>query len=270
MIDYHIHTSLSDDSDTPWQEMTDMAIRLGLKEVAITDHHDPSYPDPNFPFDLNFDAYHMMLEDAIQHNSKMLKVRRGMELGINDSCFHLCRDAAKNYHYDFIIGSFHMTNGVVVDAKEFYEDRSGLEIQEEYYSYALKCVKEFKDYSVIGHLNLVDRYQHLFRPEEPLCPPEMGDLIHDILETVTYDGKGIEFNTSSFRYKTPVTMPTPEIWKLYKELGGEIITLGSDAHTPEYIAYDFRSALEILESIGFKYIATFNEMKPDFIKISHL
>lgn len=270
MLDYHVHTSLSDDSDAPYTEMLDTAVNLGLKEIAITDHHDPDYPDPDFPFDLDFDKYHLMLGAAEIDYRKKIKVKKGLELGIQDSCLDKCREAANNFPYDFIIGSFHMAQGMTVDIPEYYQGRKAVEIQEGFYTYVLKCIKEFKDYSVLGHINIVDRYQHLFLPGEPLNPPEIMEIVREILKTAIYDGKGIEFNTSSFRYKTPITVPSPEILKAYKELGGEIITLGSDAHTPEYLAYNFKYAVEMLEATGFRYVSAFKEKAPEFIKISHL
>lgn len=270
MIDYHMHTSLSDDSDTPYNEMLDRAVNLGLKEVALTDHHDPDYTDPDFPFQLDFDKYHIMLESAKEEYYKKIEVKKGLELGIQKTCLDKCISCAKAYPYDFIIGSFHMSAGMLVDSPEFYQERDGLEIQEGFYKYMLECIKDFNEYSVLGHINIVDRYQHLFRPEEPLNPPEVMEIIREILKAAIYNGKGIEFNTSSFRYKTPLTVPSPEILKAYKELGGEIITLGSDAHTPEYIAYNFKYAAGMLERLGFKYVSSFKEMKPEFIKISHL
>ncbi len=270
MIDYHIHTSISDDSDAPYTIMAEQAIKLGLKEIAITDHHDPEYVDPDFPFDLDFDAYKIMLEAAHQKYYKSINVVKGIELGVNSLCYDACRESARRYPYDFIIGSFHMTNGKLVDAQDFYMDRPGIEIQEEYYRYALECVKNFKDYNVIGHINLVDRYMAAFRPEEKLCPEEIMEIIREVLKVVIYDGKGIEFNTSAYRYNTPITLPAPAILKAYKELGGEILTIGSDAHSPDYIACGFKSALEAIEAEGFKYISTFKAGKPDFVKISHL
>ncbi len=270
MLDYHVHTSLSDDSDTPAELMIEEAIRLGIKEIAVTDHHDPDYPDPDFPFNLNFTDYHEMLERTSEKYYKSLNIKKGLELGIQQTSLDKCRASAGNYPYDFIIGSFHMSGGIPVDFPEFYQDRSGIEIQEGYYRDILECVKIFKNYSIIGHMNLVDRYQHIYRPEEPLNPPEIMDIVREILKVIIYDGKGLEINTSSFRYKTPVSVPSPEILKMYKELGGEILTLGSDAHTPEFLSYNFRYAIDLAESCGFRYIASFKEMKPDFIKTMHL
>ena len=46
-------------------------------------------------------------------------------------------------------------------------------------------------------------------------------------------GKGIELNTGGFKYGLGHPNPCEDIIKRYKELGGEIITLGSDAHKCE-------------------------------------
>ena len=127
-----------------------------------------------------------------------------------------------------------------------------------------------KDYSVVGHLNIVDRYLYNLRPEEPINPEGAMEYIEEILKMVIYDGKGIELNTSSFRYGLPILTPSVEILQLYHDLGGEILTLGSDAHGPDYIADHFDYACEVLSSIGFRYVCTFAERKPAFHRITSL
>lgn len=91
------------------------------------------------------------------------------------------------------------------------------------------------------------------------------DIIEDILKIVIYDGKGIEINTSNFRYKMNVWLPRKEILKLYKELGGEILTFGSDAHEPGGLLDHFGEAKEIAKEIGFRYFTTYDQRNPKFI-----
>lgn len=93
------------------------------------------------------------------------------------------------------------------------------------------------------------------------------DIIEDILKTAIERGKGIEINTSCFRYKLPDLTPSREIITLYKKLGGEIITIGSDSHSTNQIAYEFSQVQSILKDIGFNYLCKFDKMKPSFIKI---
>lgn len=270
MLDYHIHTSLSDDSNIPYHVMLEQACRLGLKEIAITDHDDPEYPDEIYPFALDYNSYHQMLEQAEKEFYKKIIVKKGLELGIQKIAIQQCRERANSYPYDFIIGSFHTGCGLLLDTGDFYEGRTGLEIHEAFYTDVFQCLTEMKDYSVVGHLNIVDRYLHNLRPKEEINPKGAMEYIEEILKMVIYDGKGIELNTSSFRYNLPILTPSVEILQMYFDLGGEIITLGSDAHSPDYIADHFEYACEVLSSIGFRYVSTFREQKPDFIKITAL
>lgn len=270
MIDYHIHTSLSDDSDTPYTEMLDQAVRLGLTEVAITDHEDPLYPDEEFPFTLDRPAYQIMLERAVREYHGRLTVKRGLELGLQETALKECGQIAGEYPYDFIIGSFHTGCGLLLDNGDFYRDRTGEQIHRDFYTDVYQCLSAFKQYSVVGHLNIVDRYLHHLLPKETLNPKSALEILEEILKMVIYDGKGIELNTSSYRYGLPILTPSVEILQLYRRLGGEIITLGSDAHTPEYIADHFDYACEVLERLGYRYVCTFTRLEPSFHKLTSL
>lgn len=93
------------------------------------------------------------------------------------------------------------------------------------------------------------------------------DILEQILKTAIYDGKGIEINTSCFRYNLPDLTPSTSILRLYKELGGEILTIGSDSHNTNQVAHKLDVAYDAVKDIGFKYICKFDKMKPKFIKI---
>ena len=92
------------------------------------------------------------------------------------------------------------------------------------------------------------------------------DRFGDALEIIS-KGKGIEINTSGYRYGEDRVYPDFEILKKYFELGGEVITIGSDSHRKEDITKDFKTTYEILERLGVKYISSFEKMEPSFIKI---
>ena len=93
------------------------------------------------------------------------------------------------------------------------------------------------------------------------------DIIEDTLKTIIYDGKGIEINTSSFKYGTGIWLPREEVLSLYRQLGGEILTFGSDSHSPEYFQYHFDEAHELARSLGFKYQCTFKNRTPEFHRL---
>lgn len=97
---------------------------------------------------------------------------------------------------------------------------------------------------------------------------DLADLIDEILKILIQRGKGLEVNSAGLKYGLPYPHPHPDVLKRYKELGGEIITIGADAHKPEHVAYDFAQTAEILKSCGFKFYTEFCERKPVFKQLT--
>lgn len=261
MYDYHTHTAFSSDCDISMDEMIQGAVRAGIKELAITDHHDPGYEDPEFPFQLDHDSYFKSVSEAEIKYKDQISIIKGMEIGIMDTKLDECNAAVDRHPYDFIIGSFHCLGKDDLYRYDFSKV-DGPEKLEEFYLYVNKCFKEYKNYDIAGHLTIIDRYIGKIYDYKPYM-----DIIEDTLKTIIYDGKGIEINTSSFKYGTGIWLPRHEVLNLYKQLGGEILTFGSDSHTPEYFQYHFDEAHELARSLGFKYQCTFKNRKPDFHKL---
>ena len=267
MYDYHTHTFFSDDCRTPMADMIEAACRLGIKEIAVTDHYDPDYADQDFPFELDFSEYHKALNEAKEKYKDRIKVLKGIEIGIqNGKTIEKCVRIASAFDYDFIIGSFHCAEGSALYKAEFFEGRSAEDAYIAFYRYMLDCLKKYKDYDVVGHFNVIDRYTDRI-PD----PSVYMDLVEEILRVVVSDGKGLEINTSSFRYGMGErTTPAKEILRLYKELGGEIITIGSDAHKPKDLGYYFDHAVEMIKDTGINYLATYEQRKLNLLKLDSL
>lgn len=264
MYDYHTHTSFSADSPAPMTDMIDAAIKAGLSEIAITDHFDPDYPDPNWPSDLEFESYHKELEKACNQFQHKINIVKGLEVGIqHGKTLDKCHQAVLSYDYDFVLGSFHCAEGFELSCGGFFDNRTVEEATRAFYRYNYQCLSVYNDFDVLGHINVVDRYGSYIP-----SPDIYIDKVSAILSLLISKGKGIEINTSSFRYGMGEhTTPTEEILKLYHKLGGEIITVGSDAHFPEHIGANIDWAYEKLRNIGFRYITTFKNRKPTFIKL---
>lgn len=263
MYDMHNHTLYSDDSNATMQSMIEAGIQQSLKGIAITDHYDPDYPTPEFQFTPDFPAYQNEMEELREKYGDKIQVIRGIEIGIqHGSTLDKCKLAAKEYPYDFILGSFHCAHG-----KDLYTDYfDGWTVEEAYhgfYQYVLDCIDKYDDFDVLGHINIVDRYTSRI----PVYDPYMEE-IEAILRVLVDKGKGLEINTSSFRYNLgDVTTPSKEILALYKEVGGEIITLGSDAHSPRHVGYKLDWAENFAKSLGFRYSAHYKNRVPIFDKI---
>jgi len=263
MNDYHVHTDFSDDCQTPMDDMIETAISRGISQIAITDHYDPDYPDPEFQFLIDFDKYYASLEAAEKKYADRIKVLKGIEVGIQKGgTLQKCRDTVHAYDYDFVIGSFHCFDGEALD-KADYEAIGRENLMPRFYTYMYECLKEYKCYDVLGHFNVIDRYI----PFEIDYSKSM-DIIEAILKLIIEDGKGLELNTSSFRYGMGLrTLPAPDILKMYHDLGGEILTMGSDAHKPGDIKHRFSLITSMAQDIGFKYFAEFKGRKMTMVDI---
>ena len=118
----------------------------------------------------------------------------------------------------------------------------------------------YHNYSVLGHMDLITRYDktgtYSFKKLKP--------ILTKILKTVIADGKGIEVNTSSYRYGLSDLTPSKDILKLYWELCGQILTIGSDSHKPEHLGTFINETKQELKALGFKKFCTFDKMQPIF------
>ena len=272
-FDQHIHSAFSCDSkpENTIGHIAESAISAGLSGIAITDHFDPLWPDEtpfgDFEyFELDIPAYQAALTEAENIYSDRILFSKGIELGLlsgkaNDKCLKVVR----GFPYDFVIGSVHYSETTPIDYTPFHEGRLLPDILDEYYGIIIDSIKEFKDYDVLGHINSIDRYT------DELAPGSLYmSYIDEIIKLVISDGKGIEINTCSYgRYYRPGEYGTPTlaILKRFRELGGEIVTIGSDAHKTEDVGAFIEKGEDLLHSAGFKYQAVFKERKPEFCKI---
>ncbi len=276
--DYHTHTDFSEDSSTNPHDMIKKAISLGVKEYAITDHYDPDYPE--MLFEIDSPAYHKALLELEKEYESQIKIIKGIEIGIQHGSTSLkCEEEALSFPYDFIIGSFHCFHGedlYIIDFEKYDVSK----IVPSFYEYCLNCLDEFMNFDVLGHINVIDRYlgsSDYFKQEG--VPYFMSDnfkktysksmeIIEAILDKLIKKNKGIEINTSHIRYNlSPRTVPSKDILKLYKELGGEIITIGSDAHRQNQIQEGFKDTIEYAKSFGYTYHCTYHNRIPSFVKI---
>lgn len=267
--DYHMHSNFSADSDSETIDMIEEAIRLGLKEICFTEHQDFEYPNiyPDSPiFSLDTDTYILELTKLKEKYRNQITIKIGVELGLQPNFSQKLREYTSKYPFDFIIGSVHLANGEDPYYPAFWKGYSQHERINQYYEYMLACVKTSKDFDVCGHLDYLVRYAPIKRNDD--IYPKHSDLIDSILKELIHSGKGIELNSSGYRYNLGHPNPHEDILKRYKEFGGEIITIGSDAHKPEHISADFSKAKETLIKCGFRYTTLFKQRNPTFIPIT--
>ncbi|MGL6107663.1 histidinol-phosphatase HisJ family protein [Romboutsia sp.] len=261
--DYHMHSNFSNDSKSSMEDMIKKSIDLGLKEICFTDHVDYDV-DTDYGPPIIFDEYFNKLENLQDKYKNKISIKKGIEFGLQKQIVDTCSSVANQYPFDFIICSIHSIDKLDLYFGEFFKGKNQHEAYEMYFNELYSVVKTYKDYSVLGHLDLIKRYGDY---NKLLDDKLFSDIIETILKQIIQDGKGIEINTSCYRYNLPDLTPSRYILNMYKELGGEIITTGSDSHMPSQIAYKFDYIYSYLKSIGFKYVCKFDKMNPEFIKI---
>ncbi|ATW25189.1 histidinol-phosphatase HisJ family protein [Candidatus Formimonas warabiya] len=265
--DNHVHTNFSPDSNAPMESVIKGAITKGLKELVLTDHVDFDYPsDPN-PFLVDYDKYLVSFNQLKAKYQEEIALRLGVEIGAQPHVLDQVTHLLKKYPFDFVILSTHSVAGINCSDPEFFAQSVPKAAYIKYLEGLLSNVRHFSDYDVCGHLDFVARYN----PHSPkkLAYQEYADIVDAILKTIIQSGHGIELNTAGYRYGLNQTHPSLEILTRYRELGGEIITVGSDAHKPEDIGAQFALAYDMLRTAGFNHITQFNQRRPFFIKLDH-
>lgn len=263
-IDYHMHSNFSSDSDAEMEDMVKSAIAMGIKHIAITDHVDYFYPDPEFPFMIDYEDYRKAVFDLKDKYKNYIDIAFGVEMGLQRPADEPVNEFLGKNSFDFVIGSTHCVNGLEMYGDSFYKGKTKEEAYREYFEDVLKSVKCCPGFNVYGHLDYVNRYGGY--KENSLKYTDYKDIIDEILKELISRGKGIEINSSGFRYGLRHAHPQADIVKTYKRLGGEIITTGSDAHKPGDVSADFKTVYAMLEEAGFKYVTIFKDGKPEFIK----
>ena len=265
-----MHSSCSFDGKYTMAQMVKAAIEAGADEICFTDHVEPLEETKLRDLTPEHDwAKHVtQYEEAKAIAGDRIKVRLGAELGeitavdtaIGD---HLLETAPL---LDFTIGSVHgfMKDGAMLDLCWIKErDEALWDTAIRLYLTEVRRLIDWGKFNVLGHLTLPLRYAKEDCGMKHLSFAPYRDEVADILEKLIAKNLGIEINTN--RGNDP--LPDEPWLRLYRSLGGELITMGSDAHSPNFIGCAMEARQELLKNCGFRYFATFAEQKPIFHKL---
>ncbi len=268
LADCHVHSEFSSDSDAPVVKMLEQAVHLGMPYFYLTDHHDIDFPVDaagGLDFQLDTPAYLSRLSALREQYAGQVEIRTGVELGLMKNIQEKLQAYVREFPFDFIIGSSHLVRGMDPYYPAYFEGRSQKDAYREYFYSIYENIQVFQDYDVYGHLDYVVRYGPTRNADWDFS--DYADLFEEILSILIHQGKGIEINTAGLYKGLGYPHPHRDILSMYRRLGGEIITIGSDAHTPEYLGYGFQNAEELLRSCGFSYYTLFKDRKPEFIPL---
>ena len=260
MIDLHNHSEFSFDSTTPVEENILAAINKKLKYISITDHLDLITREDDYREIIDIPGYFdkvKLLKDKYKNDINILF---GVEVGIQPETAKLNDIITSKFEYDFIIGSIHSLKEEDIYLANLIERYKPKELYQLYFEEMLKAVTETNNFDSLGHIDYMDRYYS--SPEDVVPITEYKDLVMEILRTIIKKGKGFEINTAGIRAGLSYMHPQTIVLDWYKDLGGDIITIGSDAHRKEDIGFGVFEACDLLESYGFNGIYVFEKREP--------
>lgn len=271
LADYHNHCKpWSPDAEDTMLAMARAAYKKGITHLCITNHIENCAQTPMFSDQFPpFHDYEGLKREFDRVRAKMppeLDMRLGCEIG---SPHYVPEEGRKIYSspiFDFAIGSVHNLRG----KRDFYylvypDDFEKFRPEVEEYLDENIALAASGLCDVIGHLGYMRRY--MARQNKGFDMMTFEDRLRELFKVCVDRGVGIELNASGLTDALHGFIPEPEVLKLYRELGGEIITCGTDAHETGKIGVGIREAYELLRSLGYKYVCLYKNHKPEFIRL---
>ena len=261
MFDFHMHTTVSYDGYNSPEEMALAAKAAGLKEICFTDHLDYILCRPEEKMAYSVEEYNAAHEGVAVPG---LTIRHGAEVGLTHWNKEIVEKDLSLRHYDFVIGSTHFVDEEDPYFPPYWQGKTVAFAEQSFFEETMKCVQIHDNFDVLGHLTYISKVRAHPAPRKV----ELNiyrDVVEEILKVLAAKGKGMEVNTSGVD-RCGDFLPREEFFRRFKELGGEIVTIGSDAHKSDRVGQYSKEACDILKDI-FGYVCTFEDRKPIFHKL---
>lgn len=265
LVDLHLHSRYSADSEEVMEKQVKRAVEMGLPVMCFTDHIDWDFPIPEIVFDFNIEEYLEELSFLQEKYRKKIRILKGVELGMQEQLGDRYRELIKSHPFDLVIGSQHLVGRLDPYYPEIFEERGDSGVFQDYLEETWNNLRLFHEMDTLGHLDYVVRYGQNGAREYSYT--KYGEIIDEILRLLVRYDIALEVNTAGIRKGLGFPNPHPDVILRYKELGGKLITTGSDAHVSEDLGKDFDLVEQILKELGFKEICYFERRSPVFLKI---
>ncbi len=256
IVDTHTHSNFSPDSTMGIKEAMESAKRAGLSGIAFTDHLDLKAPGGDTRF--AFDPAEQQIEADKYRSYAGMDLFTGIEIGLQPENIEDITGFVSNYKFDTIIASIHFIDGVDPYPGDYYEGKEKRQAYGRYLELIYEMTTSYKDFDILGHYDYIARYSPY--SDRGLYYRDFPDHFDSILGYLAQNGKSLEINTNTYRFRNG-TAPGLDINVLrrYKELGGEFVSIGSDAHSTDRIGDNFDYYLDIIRNTGYRYITYFNK-----------
>jgi len=263
-----MHSQFSPDSNNTISDLITEGINKGLGGISITDHHDFDVPseEENIKFNFDTNAQQKAIDEAIIGMHADFKVCKGIEIGIQEHCIEDIEKSMKSANFDIVLLSVHHIDGLDPYYGLYYKPYDYLTAYRHYLETIYACMKKFNNFDVLAHFDYIVRYAPY--KESSILYKDFSDIIDEIFKFLIFNGKIFEINTKSYqKFGNRLVSLDSNILKRYVELGGEIVSFGSDSHTAGQVGIRFDEYKNIVKQNGIKYSVYFDKRKPQMIKL---
>ncbi len=265
MFDCHMHTKFSTDSNMDAVEACNKAIALGLDGIAFTDHLDLDYPGTDESWIIDFKQYFSQITAIKEKYEGRLNVLRAIEVGIQPHVIDESLRVVKSVPFDYVLASVHVIDKIDPYARVYYEGKSREEAYRRYLEEIYFMITHIDDFDMVGHFEYIIRYARY--ADRSIRYADHSDVFDSILKELIKQGRGFEVNTGTYRNPSDSAEYDISVLKRFRELGGELVCLGSDAHRVNHIGLRFDDFSQMILNAGFKYTVHFEERKPVWDKL---
>lgn len=271
LIDNHIHSLCSPDGHNSMTEMMEASYNAGVRHMCFTDHCDmdnylTGKPDPDcFSFRDKMNEFYAKAKIAKPEDMTLCL---GLELGEGNHNPDLAAKIAASPELDFVLGSLHNLKGTVDFFEMSYADEKFCRDVLDLYMDELLELAKLPSFDVMAHIGYPVRYIRRSGFSSNMNMQTHGDGLKALMKILIENGKGLEINCAGYRNKyLNDSVPTIDILRMYKDMGGEVITVGSDAHKTNQAGSGLSKGFDIMRNLGYKYVTVFEKRNPKFIKL---
>lgn len=265
LSDCLMHSDCSRDAEDPAMMMCESAERQNLYAVTLTDHCEcNTYQEEGYDRSVRQSYFEAKKAAAVFQGR--LRVYAGVELGQPLQNLPAAQDVLSSCSFDFVLGSLHNLAGM----EDFYfldYDRQNVpDLLTRYFDELLEMVR-WNGFDSLAHMTYPYRYIVGEHGIPAALYPDYGDRIDEILSLLVKNRKALEVNTSGLRQKLGQTMPPLQVLRRFRQLGGQYVTLGSDAHRWGDIGSGIEEGLALLLQAGFDRFTVYVGREPVLLPI---
>lgn len=264
MYDFHVHSIYSHYCKYSMDKMIEAAINKRIKALYFVDLFEIA-GNMNLYFEFDILEYWKEVKKYNFKYKDKIDILCGLELGISKEDIEEAKQKIDNQPLDMIMLALHRVGNKFFNNGEFFRNRRPSSIYEDYYKEMINILDNFDNFDILGHIGILESYKHNIFKDFKF--EDNSNLIYEVLERLVKMNKGLEINTSILRFNEEYINTQFKILKMFNKLGGEIVTIGSDAHTPDQIGFEYKKAVQVLKNAGFENVCFFRKRLPNFVKV---